>query len=136
MAVFKNGLTPLVFGQDALAASQTDVQLPFAVGEGSQANDGVRMPFPYAVRAITWRSSVAATAGSLSIGVTKNGTENANTAITVTTGTGGTKKIRGDKARGETNDVLGVEITTSGTWDGTTADLQVVVWVEMFPAGL
>lgn len=123
-------LIPFIFGQDALAASQTDAQLSGVASEASQVNDGYRMPFPYSVRAITWRTSVAATAGTLAIGVTKGGTEDTDSTINVTTETGGEKRLPRGKVKGAAGDVLGVEITTSGTWDGTTADLQVMVFVE------
>jgi hypothetical protein len=33
-------------------------------------------------------------------------------------------------------DLIGAEITTGGTWDGTTADLAVVVWVLLYLDGV
>ena len=68
-SISQGQLIPLVFGQDALAASQSDVQLPVAIGEGSQAVDGYTMPFDYAIVAISGDLSAAATAGSVHEGI-------------------------------------------------------------------
>lgn len=66
-----------VFGpfQDVdVAASQTDVQLILA-----GANDGVVMPKAGHVIGMLWTLSAAASAGTLTIGVSIDGTEKTNT---------------------------------------------------------
>jgi hypothetical protein len=127
--IAKGQLIPLKFGQDALAASQTDVQLPAVMGEASQAVTGYTMPFDGEVIAITADLSAAATAGTLTVGATKAGTEFGDPTLSITTQT----TRRDTCARGTSTfvagDIIGAEITTSGTWDGTTADLLVVVYV-------
>lgn len=123
-------LVCIQFMQDAVAASQTDVQLPIsevAAGAGN-AVDGVTMPFSGEIVAVTYNLTAAATAGSLTIGATVNGTEKTDTTQTVTTGVGAVKKVPREKVRFNAGDKLGVEITTSGTWDGTSSDLGVWVW--------
>lgn len=128
-SVSQGQLIPLYFGQDAVAASQSDVQLPIAIGEGSQAVDGYTMPFDYAVVAISGDLSAAATAGSLQVGVTQNGTEVAASTRTITTATSFYKRFARNAIRGKAGTKIGAEITTGGTWDGTAADLGVTVWV-------
>lgn len=118
-----------MFGQDALAASQTDVQLPVPMSEATSVIQGYTMPFDWEVIAITADLSVAATAGTLTVGATKGGTEDTDTTITVTTETSKRKKVPRGKMRGVAGDILGCEITTGGTWDGTSADLLAVVYV-------
>ena len=71
----KGQLVAYVFGQDALAASQSNVQLPAAVGEASQAVTGYTMPFAGEIVAITADLSSAGSAGSLTVGATIGGTE-------------------------------------------------------------
>lgn len=129
-------LVPYVFGQDALAASQTNVQLPVAVGEASQAVTGYTMPFGGEIVAIAADLSAAGSAGSLTIGATIAGTEGADPTLSITTET--TKKdtaVRGT-ARFNAGDVLGAEITTDGSWNGTTADLAVTVYVLLYVDGI
>jgi len=122
-------IVPFVFGQDALAASQTDVQLPTAIGEGSQAVDGYTMPFDYDIIAVTATTDTTVTAGSLSVGATVNGTENANTTLTMTTGTDKALKVQRGKASGVAGSRLGCEITTNSGFLPVTADLVAVVYV-------
>ena len=107
----------------AVAASQTDAQL-VVVGV---ANDGIVMPKAGHIVGLLWTLSAAASAGTLTIGASIDGTENANTRQTVTTAVEGYAAFK-------TNDVaprfaagnqIGVEITTDGSWNATTADLAV-----------
>lgn len=132
----KGQLVPYVFGQDALAASQTDAQLPAVTAEASQAVDGYAMPFPGEVVAVGWSSSAAATAGTASIGATFGGTEDADTTLTVTTETNAVKRIRRGTATFDAGVRLGCELTTGGTWDGTSADLVATVYVLHYLEGI
>ena len=137
-SIAKGQLIPLTFMQDAVAASQTDVQLPVAEVNAGAGNaiDGYVMPFAGEVVAITGRLSAAATAGTLTIGPTVGGTEKSALTQTVTTG----QSPRGTAARGTASfaagDLVGAEITTDGSWDGTTADLAVTVWVLVYLEGI
>lgn len=111
-----------------VAASQTDAQLLLA---GSGSNNGVVMPRPGYVIGLTGSLSAAASAGSLTVGVTIDGTEDADTTQTITT----QQEIRAlfttgaQAVRFAAGQQIGVEITTNSSWDGTTADLGVQVWV-------
>jgi hypothetical protein len=129
----KGQLLALVFGQDALAASQTDVQLNVALGESGQAVTGYAAPWAGEIVAVGYATSAAATAGSLTIGATIGGTEDADSTASVTTGTSGYTLVPRGKMVFNAGDLIGAEITTSASWDGTTADLSVVVYalVEM-----
>lgn len=111
-----------------VAASQTNVQLLLA---GSGAGDGVVMPCDGYVIGITGSLSAAASAGSLTVGVSIDGTEDADTTQTITTA----QEIRAlfsttaEKVRFTAGQQVGVEITTDGDWNATTADLDVQLWV-------
>lgn len=128
----KYQVVPVTFFLANVAATQTDVQLKEATNQVT----GVTMPFAGQVIAIAADLSAAATAGTLAIGATVGGTEDADTTITVTTQTSKYLAVPRDKATFNAGDQLGAEITTSGTWDGTTADLVVTVYVALSLDGI
>lgn len=136
--ISKGQLVKLTFVQDNLAASQTDVQLNIAeVAAGATlAVDGYVMPWAGEIVGISYVLSAAATAGTLTIGATVGGTEKTDPTLSVTTGVGGSDKA----ARGTTlfaaGDKIGAEITTDGSWDGTSSDLGVTVWVILHLDGI
>lgn len=134
----KGQVVALNFMQDNLAASQTDVQLFVAevAAAAGIAVDAVTMPWAGEIIAISYATSAAATAGTLTIGATINGTEAADPTLTVTTGTGGSDTAKRGTARFAAGDKIGAEITTNGSWDGTTADLVATVWVAVELAGI
>lgn len=126
----------LVFGQDALAASQTDVQLAVAVGESGQVVDGYPMAFRGEVVGVSWRTDTPVTAGQMTIGPTINGTEDEDGLITVTSGSSGSKKVKRGLIPFQAGDVVGAEITTNGGFLPITADLHVSVWVIVYLEGI
>lgn len=131
-------LVPLVFMQDNVAASQTNVQL-YTTEVASAAGiaiAGYTMPFAGEIVAISYDLSAAATAGSLTIGPTIGGTECSNPTLTVTTGTTGSDTCNRGTNAFAANAVIGAEITTGGTWDGTSSDLVVIVWVILKVSGI
>lgn len=128
----KYQLVTLPFALANVPASQTDVQLKDASGQV----EGVSMPFAGEVIAIGADLSAAASAGELAIGATKGGTENATSTVTLTTGTAVTKALPRGTMPFVAGDKLGAEITTSATWDGTTADLAVVLYVALAVEGV
>jgi hypothetical protein len=130
----KGQLVPIVFVQDAVAASQTNVQL--TAQDAGVAVDGVSMPFRGAIVGLTWDLTAAGTAGVFTIGATVGGTEDANTTQTVGTAAAGRDTFPRDQVKFVAGDKLGVEITTDGSWDGTTSDLVVVLWVLMQMEGI
>jgi len=115
-----------------VSASQTDVQLK----ESSGQVEGVSMPFDGEILAVVADLSAAASAGSLTFGATNGGTEDANTTGSITTQTARTVKVPRGKVKFVAGDKLGVEITTSGTWNGTTADLIVTVYAQLNLVGV
>ena len=136
--IAKGQLVQLTFMQDAVAASQTDVQLPIAevnAGAGNQIA-GYIAPFAGEIVGISWLLTAAGTTGTFTIGPTVGGTE--KTALTQTVGTAASG--RGTAVRGtvafNAGDEIGAEITTGGTWDGTSADLGVSVWVLLYLDGI
>lgn len=129
-------LIPLVFGQDAVAASQTDVQLPVAIGEGSQAVEGYEMPWAGEVAAVSFTLDSAGSAGVFTIGATVNGTEDTDTTITVGTDAANYVLVPRGKAQFAASDSIGCEITTDGSWNGTSSDLTVTVWVVVYMEGI
>ncbi|HEV2778827.1 MAG TPA: hypothetical protein VGX25_05445 [Actinophytocola sp.] len=136
--IAKGQLAPLVFMQDAVAASQTDVQLPIAEVNAAAGNavDGYVMPFEGEIVAITARLSAAATAGTLTVGPTVNGTEKTDPTLSITTEQSKSDTALRGAATFAAGDLIGAEITSGGTWDGTTADLGVVVWVVLHLEGI
>lgn len=136
--IAKGQLVPLVFMQDAVAASQTDVQLPIAEVNAAAGNavDAYTMPFAGEIVGISYRLSAAGTTGTFTIGPTVGGTEQANLTVTVGTNASGRATVVRDTYRFEAGALIGAEITTGGTWDGTTADLGVTVWVLLYLDGI
>ena len=137
--IAKGQLVPLVFSQAALAASQTNVQLKAIetpAASGALAVDGITMPFKGAIVGFSGDTSAAATAGSLAAGVTIGGTEEADTTQTITTEVAFRARFQREAIRFAAGDKIGVEITTDGDWDATTADLLVIVWVLLDLEGI
>lgn len=134
----KTQLVPLTFMQDNVAASQSNVQLLIAevASAASNAIDGYVMPWSGCIVAISAGLSAAATAGSLTAGATVAGTEGADPTLTVTTETAKSDTAARGTATFAANAVIGAEITTDGSWDATTADLVVTVWVLLDVTGI
>lgn len=124
-------IVPFLFTQDGVAASQTDAQLYLIEVQGGMMLqvDGISMPWAGSVVGISVNTSAAATAGQLTVGVTLDGTEQASSTQTLTTATAATAVFPQSSMPFAAGQKLGVEITTSGAWDGTSADLAVFVYV-------
>ncbi len=137
-SISKGQLCQLTFMQDNLAASQTDVQLLVSEVASAAANavDGYVAPFAGEIVAISARLSAAATAGTLTVGPTVGGTEKTDPTLSITTA----QSAWDTAIRGTTTfaagDLIGAEITTGGTWDGTSSDLVVNVWVLLYLDGV
>lgn len=133
----KGQLVPLYFGQDALAANQSDVELPVVMAEASQAvTTGYTMPFPGEVVAVSGSLSAAGSAGTFTFGASLDGTEDADTTCTVTTSQKPYQKVQRGKAKFVAGTQVGMEITTDGSWNGTSADFQGTVWVVLYLEGI
>jgi hypothetical protein len=124
----KGQLITVHFAQLNVAASQTGVALAVAGLSGGPI--GETMPFDYGLVAVAYDLSVAGTTGAFTINPTINTTAIASTyQATVGTTTKGKVIIPRGLVRGVAGDVLGVKITTAGSWDGTTGDLAVTLYV-------
>ena len=131
-------LVPLYFSQAAVAASQTNVQLytsevatPLVL-----LNTGYVMPWEGKIVAISANLDTAATAGSLTVGATVGGTEGSDPTLSITTETEKYDTAPRTAARFAVGAVIGAEITSSATWDATTSDLNVIVWVLLKVSGI
>lgn len=127
-------LVPLLFTQDQLAASQTDAAVNVIEAFGGTTlsvldANAYTMPWDGEVVGVSFRLSAAASAGQMTLGATINGTEDADTTVTITTQLGGYKRVPRGAARFVAGDRIGAEITTSAAWNGTSADLLAIVWV-------
>jgi len=127
----KGQLVPLKFYDDAVDASLTDQQMSVneTAATGIHLVDGYTMPFAGSIVAVTADLDSAATVGTLSVGATIGGTEDANTTIAITTLATHSKVIGRRVVEFAAGDIIGAEITSGGTWNGTASDLLVVVWV-------
>jgi hypothetical protein len=136
--ISRGQLVEFTFMQDAVAASQTDVQLPISevtAGAGN-AITGYIMPFAGEIIAVTWKLSAAGTAGSFTIGPTIGGTEKTALQDTVGTDASSTVKCPRGTVQFAAGDEIGAEITTDGSWDGTSSDLQVSVYCLLYVEGI
>ena len=122
-------LIALNFGQDTVAASQTDAQLNVTIGEASQAVDGYEAVWDGEVVGMGWSLSAAGSAGVFTIGATIDGTEDADTTLTVGTAANGSLRVPRSKCKFVRGQQIGAEITTDGSWNGTSSDLSVQVYV-------
>ena len=133
----KGQLIPLLFCQHTVAASQTDVQLNVVeAGNNSLAVQGISAPFSGSIVAISADLSAAASAGTLAIGVTINGTENAATTQSITTQAAKYAVFPRDSVAVVAGDKIGVEITSNAGWNGTSSDLAVIVYFLAELAGI
>jgi hypothetical protein len=89
---------------------------------------GEVMPFAGAIVGVGAALSAAASAGTLTLDVTINGTVTGFQLVITTGASGSTIKEYG-QVRFNAGDTIGVKITTSGSWNGTTADLLATVYV-------
>jgi hypothetical protein len=88
------------------------------------------MPFGGAIVGIGAALSAAASAGSLTLDVTINGTVTGFQLVLTTSANGSTIKEYGQPGfRFNAGDTIGVKITTTAGWNGTTSDLLATVFV-------
>jgi hypothetical protein len=123
-------LVAVTFMQEAVAASQSNVQLTVAQVDSAANNavDGITMPWAGCIVGVSYSLSAAASAGTLTIGPTVDGTEETDPTLSVTTGTSGSDTAKRGVATFDAGAQIGAEITTDGSWNATTADLAVTVW--------
>ena len=115
------------FSQGTVTASQTDVQIGVASTHAATSNVvGSAIPFAGSVVALCITVSAAATVGTLTANVTVNGTKNAALSVVLAINTTTNNQvIEFGGVPFNAGDVIGVKITTGGTWNATTADVLV-----------
>lgn len=119
------------FLQDDVAANQANVQLGVSQDDDAASNqsiDGVIVPFAGEILGISWKLSAAGSAGTLTVGPTINGTEVAALTQTITTAASGYARVPRGTAQFAAGAEIGAEITSDGSWNGTSSDLG--VWVH------
>lgn len=128
----------LQFHQDNVAASQTNVQLTTieVASAAGNAVDGYTMPWAGTIIGISMVLSAAGSAGALTIGPTVDGTEAADPTLSVTTAAAASDTATRGTATFAAGAVIGAEITTDGSWNGTSSDLGVTVWVLLDVTGI
>jgi hypothetical protein len=137
--IAKGQLVQLQFMQDDVAASQTNVQLGVVQEDDAASNQsiaGVIMPFAGEVIGITWLLSAAGSAGTLTIGPTIGGTEVSALTDSAGTDASGTLTCARGTATFAAGAEIGAEITSDGSWNGTSSDLGVWVWVLQYIDGV
>src|SRR5207247_6109667 len=92
------------------------------------------MPFGGAIVGIGAALSATASAGSLTLDVTINGTVTGFQLVITTSANGSVIKEYGQPGfRFNAGDTIGVKITTTAAWNGTTSDLLATVYVIFDP---
>jgi len=140
----KGQLVPLFFSEENVAGSQTNAQLDtMGVGDSTvhalNAVDQWYAPFDGEVVAVSYAFSAAVTAGSATVGASFDGTEDADTTVTITGGASvqfGYKRIPRGNAIFDAGTQIGCELTTSTGFSGTAADLVVTVWTMLYLEGI
>ena len=134
----KYALVPLVFVQDAVAASQSAVALKTQEVNVAASNDTIAytMPFAGEVIGVSLNLSVAGTLGTLTVQPTIATTVTTDPSASVTTAVVGSDKCKRGTNPFAANAAIGAKLTTDATWDGITADLVVIVWVLLQISGI
>jgi hypothetical protein len=117
------------FMQSDVAASQAAVVLNVL---GLAGNTEYTMPYPGSIVGISVASNAARTAGTLTVDATINGTVTGLQAVLNASNTQYHSATQARNADAFTvNQRVGVKITTDGDWLPVTADIVVIVVVEM-----
>jgi flagellar hook protein FlgE len=117
-------IMPEMWGQENVAASQTDVALSAMV---SMNFDTIKMTRSGSIVGISSRLTEDITAGTITIKITKNGTP-LTLQLVHTSGTGSTAVQAAGIDTYTAGDLIGIQITTDGSFAPTTTDLE--VWIE------
>lgn len=123
-------LVPLCFAQDAVAASQTAAALKTTDANNSVSlNVYYTMPFAGEIIACSANLDAAGANGTLTVNPNLSGTAVTDPAVAITTLAYGSDSCPRGKNVFAKNALVGCKITSTSGWDGTSSDLQVIVWV-------
>ena len=127
--IAKGQVVPLLFQQAAVAASQTDSDLPVAeVGIIASLVLGHTVPFAGSIVGISASLNDASSAGELTVGASIGGTEDALSTMSIATETEKYLAIPRGNIPFVAGNVLGVQISTDASWTPETRDLTVQLW--------
>jgi hypothetical protein len=107
-------------------ASQTATVVPAAV---STEFDAIRMIRTGSIVGLMSRLSAAVSAGSITVSVTKNGVIQPSLNVLIAAGTAGQTTVAATTVPYIVGDLIGVVMTTTGTFAPTTSDLE--AWIEV-----
>lgn len=118
----------LVYSAKNIAHNMTDQQLHTANTEVEVF--GYTAPWRGRVAAIAYALNGAISAGTVTVGFSKNTTEDADTTLTLAAGAmRGFYRVPRWKTKFEAGDLIGAQYTTSGDFSGNSTDLLVSVYV-------
>lgn len=130
-------LVPLMFTQEQVAATQTAAAVyAVEVAGAVLSNVYYTMPFAGEIIGISLNLDAAGTAGTLTVVPTLSGTVCTDPTASVTTLAYASDKCpRGTNVFAR-NAQVGVKITTTADWNGTSSDILAIVWVLLAVTGI
>ena len=132
----KYQLVPLLFSQVDLAAAQTAAALLPIEATGGGTAIAYTMPFAGEIVGISFSTTAAATAGSLTAVPTIATVACTDPSAAVTTATYASDTCNRGTNVFSKNAQIGAKITTTAGWDATGADLILQVWVILKVEGI
>lgn len=134
----RDQLVPLVFAQDAVAASQTAVALFPQQVHGAVALDNVGYTLPWAgeIVAISANLTATSTGGTIALAPTIDTVAVTDPVLSETTGVAFADTAKRNTAAFAAKAVIGCSITTAAGWTAETMDLVVIVWVTQKIKGI
>lgn len=131
-------LVPLVFGQSAVAASQSAAALYAQEVHGAVVLDnlGYTMPYEGYVVGVSLNLTAPATGGTLTVAPTIDTVVTTDPSLSVTTAVVGKDMCQRATNHFAANAVIGAKLTTSADWTAETMDLLVQVWVLLKISGI
>lgn len=130
--ISRGQLVTYCFEQDAVAASQSAVAIPInenGATTGTTASIGFVVPWPGMILGVGVTLSAAGSAGALSVAPTVDTTADTDGTVSITTEAAKSTKVARGLIPFAAGAVLGAKLTTDGSWNGTTSDLSVVLYV-------
>jgi hypothetical protein len=124
------------FERQQVAASLTNSQLNLVETRAASSTlnvQGIVMPYDGSVFAIAASFSGNVTAGSFTAMLSVNGTAKATCVVVITTGSKGYAIFEAGQFPFSAGDVVGVQITTNGSYAPTTLDLAVDLYIVPGP---
>jgi hypothetical protein len=130
-------LIGLPFAQAAVADGQSAVALYTAEDAGHVLlNTSYTMPFAGEIIGVSANLDTAGTVGDLILTPTIAGTVTTDPALTITTLAYGKDTCSRGTNMFAAGALVGCKLTSENSWNGTSSDLQVIVWVILKVEGV